>query len=125
MSVPDQVSAFRHVPIYRLDISVRNSPAEKEACDSEPLLSSLFLLCCGAYINRYPKKSNPLAGWLNACCSLEAAGHHRGILCRLSFSTNVSDPFNTSWPVSKRFTLAMGLALISGALKKAILIITN
>jgi hypothetical protein len=56
---------------------------------------------------------------------LEAAGHHRGILCRLCFSTNVFDPSIPLALFPNALPLQWALLYISGALKKAILIITN
>jgi hypothetical protein len=56
---------------------------------------------------------------------LEAADQHRGILCRLSFSTNVSDPSIRLALFPNALPLQWALLYISGALKKAILIITN
>jgi hypothetical protein len=67
------LSAFRHWSIDRHDISVRSSRQKKKLADSEPASSSLFLLRCSTHINRYSKKSNPLAGWLNGEAGSESA----------------------------------------------------
>src|SRR4029077_21005450 len=56
--------------VYRSTLHLRQEqPTEKEASDSEPLLHRCPSYVAALHLDRYPQKSNPLAGWLNACCS--------------------------------------------------------
>jgi anti-anti-sigma regulatory factor len=103
---------------------VRSRRQKKKLADSEPASSSLFLLRCSTHINRYSKKSNPLAGWLNVCCFITQI-HRRGIRWGLPSSTNVSDPSIPLALFPNASPLQWALFYIFGALKKAILIITN
>jgi hypothetical protein len=62
------VSTFRHVPIYRHDISVRNSQQKKKLADSESLLHLCSSGVAALLVDRCLPGSNSLSGWLNACC---------------------------------------------------------
>jgi len=62
------LSAFRHWSIDRHDISVGSSRQNKKLA----ILNRSFIPVSPTLQRPHksiPEKSNPLAGWLNACCS--------------------------------------------------------
>jgi hypothetical protein len=101
------LSAFRHWSIDRHDISVRSGRQKKQLADSEPLLHPCF-----SYVAA-PEKVKPF-GWLAQCLLF----HLKQLITTEEFCAASpflqTFPINTSCPVSKRFTLAMGLALYLG-----------